>query len=174
MSPYNDVVSPGRFDSGVDIAAAHAGSGLSRAWVFKPNCSMTPKQLAWLYLSIVVITLAIAFGFWMFGLWMVVPFAGLELLLVGAAFLVYARHAGDFEQIVLDGRELSITIMKGSRVSTVHLNPVWTRVTLSDRPKALLKLESGSTSVLLGRFVDEVTRQRLLYELRRALALAAA
>jgi uncharacterized membrane protein len=170
----NKVVSQGMDVSGAGAAQAEPVARFSRAWVFKPNCSMTPKQLAWLYLSIVFVTLGISTGFCMFGLWMVLPFAGLELLIVAVAFLVYARHAGDYEQIVLNGRELSITVMNGSRVSTVNLNPCWTRVSLSGQSKPLLKLESGDSSVLFGRFVDEVSRQRLLYELRRAIAAAAA
>ncbi len=33
------------------------------------------------------------------GAWLVLPFTGIELLAVGVAFVVYARHAVDYERI---------------------------------------------------------------------------
>jgi len=144
-----------------------------RSWVFKPNCSLAPRQLAYFYLSVVLLTLGIAAGFCMFGMWLVLPFAGIELTVVGCALLIYARHAGDYEQIRLEGRELSVTVVRASRLSSVRLNPSWTKVSLSD-PGRLLRLESGSVRVAVGRYVTQPARERLVYELRRAFAAAAA
>lgn len=144
-----------------------------RSWVFKPNCSLTPRQLIGLYLSLVVVTLSIAGAFCLFGLWMVLPFAGIELFVVGVAFLIYARHAGDFEQITIRGREINIQVMHRSQLVTFTLNPAWTRV-VRNGAQRLLTLESGSTRVAIGRYVTEPVRDRLVYELRRAFALAAA
>jgi len=144
-----------------------------RSWVFKPNCSLTPRQLAGFYLSIVLVTLGIAAGFCLFGLWIVLPFAGIELLAVGIALLVYARHAGDYERIELRGRELTVIVVRGSREYSVSFNPGWTKVSLP-KPGELLRLESGSTWVAVGRYVTAPVRERLAYELRRAFAAAAA
>lgn len=156
---------------GIDPAGDDCVSPV-RSWVFKPNCSLSPRQLAALYLSLVFVTLGIAAGFFSFGYWIVVPFAGLELLAVGVAFLVYGRHAGDYEQIVLQGRQLSVVVMRGSRLQTVQLNPGWTKVSLPN-PNSLLNLESGDLRVAIGRYVAAPVRERLLYELRRAFAAAA-
>lgn len=151
-----------------------SASSRTRTWVFKPNCSLTPRQLAIFYLSIVCVTLGIAAGFCMFGMWMVLPFAGIELLVVGIALLVYARHAGDYEEITLNGRQLNVAVMRASRLSTVKLNPGWTHVVLPGPGRdKLLRLECGGTCVLIGRYVTETVRERLGYELRRALAAAA-
>lgn len=144
-----------------------------RSWVFKPNCSLTPRQLAGFYLSIVFVTLGISAGFCLFGLWIVLPFAGIELLAVGIALLVYARHAGDYERIELRGRELKVIVVRGSREYAVCFNPGWTRVSLP-RPGELLRLESGSSWVAVGRYVTAPVRERLVYELRGAFAAAAA
>jgi len=144
-----------------------------RSWVFKPNCSLTPRQLAGFYLSIVLLTLGIAAGFCLFGLWIVLPFAGIELLAVGIALLVYARHAGDYERIELRGRELTVVVVRGSREYSFRFNPGWTKVSLPS-PGDLLRLESGPTWVAVGRYVTAPVRERLVYELRRAFAAAAA
>ncbi len=144
-----------------------------RSWVFKPNCSLTPRQLAGFYLSIVLVTLGIAAGFCLFGLWVVLPFAGIELLAVGIALLIYARHAGDYERIELRGRALTVIVVRGSREYSVSFNPGWTKVSLP-KPGELLRLESGSTWVAVGRYITAPLRERLAYELRRAFAAAAA
>ena len=40
-----------------------------------------------------VVTLSIGIGFALMGAWLVLPFAGLEVLGLGAAYLCYARQA---------------------------------------------------------------------------------
>ena len=42
--------------------------------------------------------LAISVGFAMAGAWLVLPFAGLEVLALGAAYLAYARRFGMQEE----------------------------------------------------------------------------
>ena len=55
---------------------------------------MSPAGLAVAFAALAVITLAIGVGFAMIGAWMVLPFAGLEVLMLGVAFVAYARRAG--------------------------------------------------------------------------------
>ena len=76
-------------------------SGQSIHWLLKRNCSITPRQLLWFYLSLCVVSFGIAAMFWVQGVRLVMPFAWLELLALGAALLLYARHATDSETIAL-------------------------------------------------------------------------
>ena len=76
-------------------------SGPHVDWVLKRNCSVTPAQLGWMYASLCAVSLGIAGMFWLHGARYILGFAWLELLAVGAAFLVYARHATDGERISL-------------------------------------------------------------------------
>ena len=92
-------------------------------WFLKRNCSVTPAQLGWLYASLCVVSLGIGTAFWFQGAVMVLPFAWLELAAVGAAFLVYARHAGDGETISLRGSQLVVELDNGGhreRAASVH------------------------------------------------------
>src|SRR6185295_11383634 len=74
-------------------------------WLLKRNCSFAPRQLLAFYASFCLLSLAIAGLFWLKGAVLVMPFAGVELLAVGAALLAYARHAADSETIrLLPGR----------------------------------------------------------------------
>jgi hypothetical protein len=97
-------------------------------WFLKRNCSVTPAQLGWLYVSLCVVSLGIGAVFWFQGALLVLPFAGAELVSVGAAFLVYARHAGDGETISLQGRQLVVELENAGRLERAEFNRDWVRV----------------------------------------------
>jgi uncharacterized membrane protein len=59
--------------------------------VSKPHCSISPAGFACVFASLAGVALAIGVGFAMMGAWLVLPFSGLEVLLLGAAFLMHAR-----------------------------------------------------------------------------------
>src|SRR3990167_1517477 len=67
------------------------------AWLFelRRNVSFSPRQLIGAYLLLCALSLVVALGFWLQGVTIVGLFTGLELLAVGVALLVVARHAGD-------------------------------------------------------------------------------
>ena len=69
-------------------------------WLLKRNCALAPRQLLTFYASLCAASLAIAGVFWSHGAVLVMPFAGIEMLGVGSALLLYARHAADSELIV--------------------------------------------------------------------------
>ena len=62
-------------------------------WLMKRNCSVSPRQFVLFYLSLALFSLFIAFLLVLSGAWLVLPFTGIELLAVGVAFAIYARHA---------------------------------------------------------------------------------
>jgi uncharacterized membrane protein len=62
--------------------------------ILKRNCSMSPAGLAVAFGALAALTLAIGVGFAIAGAWLVLPFAGLEVLMLGVAYFVYARQAG--------------------------------------------------------------------------------
>lgn len=62
-------------------------------WLMKRNCSVSPRQFVLFYASLAGFSLAIAALLMWRGVWLVMPFTGIELLAVGVAFAIYARHA---------------------------------------------------------------------------------
>jgi uncharacterized membrane protein len=50
--------------------------------------------LAGVFAALSIVTLAIGIGFAIVGAWLILPFAGLEVLGLGIAFVVHARHVG--------------------------------------------------------------------------------
>lgn len=145
----------------------------SQVWVFKRNCSLTPKQLMGWYFSLCVVTLSIATGFLLAGYWIVLPFAGIELGVLALAFLIYARHANDFEMIEIDSLKLRVTIVHGARIKQIDLVTQWTKLEYRGRFRDPLVLKSEGKQVFLGRFIAEKDKPSLQRDLKLALAQAA-
>ena len=94
-------------------------------WFLKRNCSVTPAQLGWLYVSLCAVTLSIGTFFWFQGAVLILPFAWLELAAVGLAFFAYARHAADHEHITLQGRRLVVETENAGRLDRAEFNRDW-------------------------------------------------
>ncbi len=147
-------------------------SGPAIQWQLRRNCSVTPAQLGWLYLSLCVLSLGIGVFFWMQGATLVLAFAGLEIALVGLAFLAYARHATDGEWISLQGTSLVVEKESAGRRERAEFARQWVRVEPKSGDRSLIELSGQGRSIEVGRFVRPELRQVLAREIRRALRSA--
>ena len=138
-------------------------------WLLKRNCAVTPTQLGWLYVSLCVISLGIASFFWVQGALLVMPFAWLELVAIGAAFLVYARHACDGEMILLQGTRLVVELETAGRTERAEFAREWVRVEPKNGDGSLIELSGQGRSVTVGRHVRPELRPALAREIRLAL-----
>ena len=144
-------------------------SGQSTDWILKRNCSVAPSQLGWLYASLCVVSLGIGTAFWLNGAPMVLPFAWLELVAVGAAFVLYARHATDGERIALGGGRLVIELENGGHCERTEFLPHQVRIEPQAGDGSLIELSAQGRSVRVGRYVRPELRAALARELRTAL-----
>jgi uncharacterized membrane protein len=133
--------------------------------------ALSPWQLFQAFLLICTMSLAVAGGFWLFGVRLVGLFAGLELLAVGVACWVVARHACDHETIQLSAREVSVECRDGQAVSRTSFRTEWVRVEPLTVDGSLVELSGEGRSVRVGRHVCPSLRLALATELRRALCL---
>ena len=144
-------------------------------WLMRRNCSFSPKQVGMFYLSMVGFSSVITAYFWWIGAWMVLPFAVIELSVLGIALLIYARHARDYEKITLDQTQIIIELHRGSKKTLTSWNAPWVRVkdpeSLYDRKKDLVILESGGQTISIGQFILAEKRHDLAKEIRQALRL---
>ncbi|WP_295857478.1 DUF2244 domain-containing protein [uncultured Xylophilus sp.] len=147
-------------------------SGQNLHWLLQRNCSVTPAQLGWLYASICVVSVGIAGFFWSLGAHLVAPFAGLELLAVGAAFLSYARHATDGERISLQDGRLVVERETAGRRERAEFRREWVRVEPKVGDGSLIQVSAQGRSVDVGRFVRPELRPALASEIRMALRAA--
>ncbi len=138
-------------------------------WALKRNCSVSPAQLGWFYASLCALSLGISFIFWLQGATLILPLAWLELAAVGAAFLVYARHATDGERISLQGPCLVVELEHAGRLERAEFHRDWVRVEPRMDRRSLIEVSGRGRSVQVGRFVRPELRPALAQEIRRAL-----
>jgi uncharacterized membrane protein len=117
-------------------------------------------------------SLVIGVAFWFMGAVFVLPFASLELLLVGICFLVYARHASDGERIYLDGGRLVVELENAGRLERKEFRREWVRVEPRSGDGSLIEVSGQGLSVFVGRFVRPELRPVLANEIRMALRSA--
>lgn len=141
-------------------------------WDFRRNRSVTPRQLALCFALLAGVSLGIGLLFWLQGALYVLPFACLELLVLGVAFVVYARHALDGERIWLEGGLLVVESERAGQTVRREFHRAWVRVESLVPGSALIEICGQGQRVQVGRFVRNELRQGLARELRRAVAIA--
>lgn len=140
-------------------------------WTIKRNCSASPRQLALVFASMGAVSFAFGAAFAAWGLWLVLPFVGLEVLAVAAAFLVYGRHAADYERIELRDGVLTVRRVEGTRSSEWGARSAWTRV---ESEAGRVYLVAHGARIEVGRHLTQQRRAALAQELRQTLRATAA
>ena len=147
-------------------------SGLSIDWRLQKNCSLTPAQLGWIYLSLCCVSLLIGTFFWLQGAVFVLGFAWLEVMAVGLAFFMYARHAADGEWISIEGSRIVVECETAGRRERAEFDRQWVRIEPIADDRSLIEVSGRGRSVEVGRFVRPEHRLILAQEIRRALRQA--
>ena len=102
----------------INIDKVSSGNGYR--FVILPNCSISWRQLVVFYLLTCLLALAIGLLFTFGGMWLVLPFSGLEMMALGTALYLTSRKVHRREVITLDSNR--VTIEKGvSRLVSVDL-----------------------------------------------------
>lgn len=135
-------------------------------WLMKRNCSVSPQQFVCFYVSLALFSLAIALLLVVRGAWPVLPFTGIELLVVGIAFVIHARHAVDYERIRLFPSRLVIEQVSAERLTQFEFNPRWVRVESGASPRDPVKLVSRGQTVAVGQHLAQHRRAQFANELR--------
>ena len=140
-------------------------------WTFKRNCSFTPKQVGLFYLSQVCFALIVAIFFYARGVWIVLPFTLIVLFVLAVALLIYARHATDFESIIIDGSSLIVIIKNGLKQERYDWNISWVKVNSELSRTDLIVMSYQGKECELGRFIHVSQRQSFLSELKSRLLI---
>lgn len=138
-------------------------------WLMRRNCSVTPRQLMAMYLSLCCVSLAVAGFFWSQGATLVLPFAAVELMAVGLAFLVHARHATDRERVSFGQGRLVIEQESAGRLQRCEFARHMVRVNPPLERDQLVEVRGGGQMVRIGRFLRADLRPVLAREIRTAL-----
>jgi uncharacterized membrane protein len=133
------------------------------------NNSLSRSDRQWVFRFIFGVSILIATAFAAFGAWPVLPFAGLEMAVLCAAFRCVDRHAADYEILEINGDRVRIEIREGADVRRVELNRHWAQVVMDDAGRRRLALRSHGREVEFGRHLTHQERERVARELRQQL-----
>lgn len=142
---------------------------MQHEWTFKKNCSLTPRQLGMAYGLLSLFSLLVAAVFTASGVWMILVFTVLELVVVSCMFLYHAMHATDQERIILDDGRLVFEHVDGIRRRCVQFDADRARLTPPQHPRDLITLCQQELKVEFGRFVNAEARRQVALELHALL-----
>jgi uncharacterized membrane protein len=147
----------------------HAGFSLT----LKRNCSISPAGLLCVFAALSIVAVAIGIGFAIAGAWLILPFAGLEVAMLGVAFVLYARRAADYEKIELGRDRLTVEVAEAARTARYELDPRRARVFLEkdEGYGARVLLRGAEEELEIGRHLDALTRVQFAAELARRLRI---
>jgi uncharacterized membrane protein len=152
------------------IVREEAGEYVS---IVRRNNSLSSSGRLRVFGFLLMVSLGIASGFClMFGAWPILPFAGIEMAVLFAAFRYIERHAADYERIAIRGALVSVEVQDGSNVMRREMNRYWSHV-VCENDGSRVALRSHGHEVEVGRHLSEDRRVELARELERELKAGA-
>ena len=148
--------------------------------VISGNNSLPARDSLLFYGSVLGMTTLISGGWALLGYWPVLPFAGLELALLGGALYLMHRRASYREMLVISPDEVRLERGRPSDREVLSWPSPWTRVELDDakaprsrRSSRLLIVSSGKRTEIAA-MITEAERRALHKRLSELLARARA
>ena len=136
--------------------------------ILKRNCSISPAGLAGVFGALAAVVVAIGGVFAFAGAWLVLPFAGLEIAALGAAYLAYARRAADYERIELAAGRLTVEVAEADRTLRSAMQARLARVCVEQE---LVVLRGAGEELRLGRHLDAESRAEFAAQLQTRLRI---
>lgn len=145
--------------------------GPAGTFIFKsrPNHSLTRSQEGLAFWSLATLCCAMALGFALMGYWLTLPFAGLEIGLLGWAFKVLRSRAGDYESLVIEGDVVVLEWHAGTLGERREMNRQWASVRCDCRAPGRdcrLTLNSHGRATEIGHYLSDDGRLQLAATLR--------
>lgn len=141
--------------------------------VLIPNRSINWSILVRFYMLICVVSFSIAILFTYFGFWVVLPFYGLEMLLLGVALYITCRKI--YRQEVINITNENIKVEKGAdKVENSWIfDKHWVQITLENKGsiRKILCLTIGSHGkrIEVGSFLTDDEKESLAIELNNVI-----
>lgn len=88
--------------------------------LLQPNQSLSLSGNLWVFISLVAVSLGISLAFALAGAWMVLPFAGLEMLLLAVLFGYVYLEGNRREVIRISGDRVVLDCCSGYRQQSVY------------------------------------------------------
>ena len=149
-------------------------NGSTTRLIVTANQSMSWKANLYLAASLGVICMGIAIAMATFGLWMVIPFAGLEVIFIVACLYMTLKRLSRQEVITVDNEAIKLEWGYNQPDTVVNLPRRWSRLSYHCTDSVF---EMGELSVAahgrryaLGKCLNKEEKKALYGELQTALA----
>ena len=142
--------------AGLQCSELTSAAGFSR--VARRNNSLSSTGRLFVFAFIFAVSIGIAAGFALLGAWLILPFAGLEMLVLWLAFRYIDRRAGDFERIAIAGDRVEIEVCDAGRRHSYELNRCWAQLVGGS---GRLALRSHGREIEIGRYLNDEQRDAL-------------
>ncbi|MBU3540076.1 DUF2244 domain-containing protein [Polynucleobacter sp. UB-Tiil-W10] len=137
-----------------------------KRWQMRRNCALTPKQLLKFYIVLVCLSVTVATGFFLAGVWVILIFTALELSAVTLGFLIYCRHALDCETIEIDGKRLVVKKFIGYKESVYEFNTQWAKIEPPIDSSKVFHISQSNLRVEIGQFLRREQQIPLIASVR--------
>src|SRR5687768_3125859 len=98
------------------------GETAEYVYIARRNNSLSSSARLTVFGLILTVSLGIAAGFAVvFGAWPIMPFAGIEMVVLYLAFRYMDRHAGDYESITIRDDKVAVEVCEGADVRRFEL-----------------------------------------------------
>jgi uncharacterized membrane protein len=139
--------------------------GMKR-WQMRKNCALTPRQLLNFYLALVFLSLVVAAGFFLAGIWMISIFTALEISAVTIGFLIYSRHALDSETVEIEDKRLLVKKCIGHQETVYEFNTQWAKIEPPVAGSKTFNISQSQLRVELGQFIRHEQQIALIAQVR--------
>ena len=142
-------------------------------WIIRPNQSLSWRAVLWVYTFVAVCLLGMSTAFALKGYWPVLPFAGLELVVLGAAFYLCITRSRWREVVTVNHRVVRVERGRRQAEERWECPSVWAQVLLERSPIAWypsrLMIAYQGRGVEVGRFLCDDERIALAEALKRGI-----
>lgn len=120
------------------------------------------------FLCLGTVTMSIAVGFASYGLWLVLPYAGLECLALGLAYFWLKKQANDFEMIYLENDQIVFESSFSGVHQKVMFNRYWIQISIEQIKANRIKVFVGShgNKLEVGRLLPSVKKRELMNQIK--------
>lgn len=137
--------------------------------LIQPNRNLTWKETRLVYLFLAFCVAAVAVYFLTLGAWLVLPFAGLELLVIGFGFYLHSCHAHQQQAVRIDANNISV--VDAGEVGTELCFPrAWVKIVQTGDPAgwypSRLFIGAHGKYIEIGKYLIESERETLANNLR--------
>ncbi len=138
--------------------------------LLEPNLSHSWRENKFFYLLITVVSMTIGGSFALMGGWLVLPFSGLELIVLGVSTYMFYRHYSYCEVITFTNDEVIIERGKSEPEQAYEYQRHWSQFYIKehglyDIPKVTIKSKGKETEI--GSFLGYEEKMEFIGTLKR-------